>query len=67
MDFSEELKDMRIRRSFTQKKVSELLGIPRRTYESYECGHRVPTNFVQNSIRRALMEYPADGDITTPL
>lgn len=41
--FGKRLRAMRMKRGFTQQKISELLGIALRTYQHYEEGSRSPS------------------------
>lgn len=50
MTFSEEIYKIRIESGLTQKKAAELLGVPLRTYESWERELRVPASYVQSSV-----------------
>ena len=50
MTFAEELYKIRIESGLTQKKAAELLGVPLRTYESWERELRVPASYVQSSV-----------------
>ncbi len=49
-NFTEELRIARTNAKLTQKATAELLGVPLRTYESWETGKRCPTEFTQKSI-----------------
>lgn len=40
----EDLKNARVSSGLTQRKMSELLGIPKRTIEDWETGKRNPKN-----------------------
>ncbi|WP_423839036.1 helix-turn-helix domain-containing protein [Veillonella montpellierensis] len=40
------IKEARLKTGLTIKKVAESLGIPQRTYESWEGGQRKPTDYV---------------------
>ncbi len=42
MNFSENLKEARVSRGFSQKEIADLLGIDRSTYVNYEAGKREP-------------------------
>ena len=43
-DFGMKLKSYRLAREMSQKDFSEFVGIPFRTYQNYEIGHRYPRN-----------------------
>lgn len=44
------IKEMRKKLGFSQKKVSELLGIPVRTLQGWEAGERVPPEYVERLV-----------------
>ena len=40
--FNKRLREMRMKRNFTQQKLSDILGIAIRSYQCYETGTRTP-------------------------
>ena len=42
MTFAEQLREARKQKGLTQRKAAELLSVPLRTYESWECDNRTP-------------------------
>ncbi len=44
------IKEARKAAGLTQQGVSDLLGIPRRTIQDWECGKRVPPEWVERLI-----------------
>ena len=56
MDFREELKKERARLEITQAELSNVLGVPKRTIESWEMGDRRPPDYVQRLILSKLKE-----------
>lgn len=56
MDFREELKRERARLEITQVQLSSVLGVPKRTIESWEAGDRRPPDYVQRLILYKLKE-----------
>lgn len=44
------VKDARIKMRFSQREVCELIGIPRRTLESWESGQRKPPDYVERLV-----------------
>lgn len=40
--FNKRLREMRMKRNFTQQKLSDMLGIAIRSYQCYETGTRTP-------------------------
>lgn len=56
MDFREELKKERTRLEITQAELSNVLGVPKRTIESWEMGDRRPPDYVQRLILSKLKE-----------
>lgn len=56
MDFREELKRERARLEITQAELSNVLGVPKRTIESWEMGDRTPPDYVQRLILSKLKE-----------
>lgn len=56
MDFREELKKERARLEITQAELSDVLGVPKRTIESWEMGDRKPPDYVQRLILYKLKE-----------
>lgn len=48
--FSKELKELRLEKGLTQKSLSELLEVPKRTIESWESGDRKPPEYVKKLI-----------------
>lgn len=56
MDFREELKNERARLEITQAELSRILGVPKRTIESWEMGDRRPPDYVQRLILYKLKE-----------
>ena len=47
MGFSEELKEARAQARLSQQALAELIKVPKRTYESWEMGERVPPMYAQ--------------------
>lgn len=60
MTFSEKLKSARAETGLSQVKASAALGVPRRTYENWEAGSRVPAEYVQESVLKKLEEIRGD-------
>lgn len=44
------LKELRQSANLTQKKAAELLGVPYRTYQDWECGKRCPPQYVMQLV-----------------
>ena len=49
-----EIKAARLKAGLTQKKMSELLGIPKRTIEDWEGGRRKPPAYTKKLILKEL-------------
>lgn len=45
------MKDLREKYGLTQAKLSELTGVPLRSIQNWECGHRNPPDYVLELIR----------------
>ena len=44
------IKEARLQAGLTQKKMSEILGIPTRTIQDWEAGKRTPPDWVKNLV-----------------
>lgn len=54
-DFAKQLKQHRLALEMSQQDFAKFVGIPFRTYQNYECGHRYPKNMeVINKVAVAL-------------
>lgn len=53
-DVPMEIKSIRMEAGLTQQALSDLLGIPKRTIEDWESGHRTPPAYVIELIRYRL-------------
>ena len=56
MTFRAQLKKDRARLEITQAQLSDVLGVPKRTIESWEMGDRKPPDYVQQLILYKLKE-----------
>lgn len=45
--FAEKLLNLRKEKGFTQQQLSDIMKIPKRTLEDWECGRRTPPEYVQ--------------------
>ena len=58
--FSEKLKAFRAKTKLSQRKLAEVLGIPRRTYENWESNINVPAQYMQESILEKIKKISED-------
>lgn len=64
MAFSENLKQLRIQKNFTQSELAKLIGVAQPTFAQYELGIRVPTIIIGVEIAKKLdttVEQLVDG------
>lgn len=59
----QEFLKLRQDRGMTRKQVSEWLGIPQRTIQTWENGERYPAEYVENWYRRAMTESDPMTDV----
>ena len=59
-EFKDELRAVISNSNITQKKASEILGVPLRSVESWVEGKRVPDKFKQQMIIKMLSDYKAE-------
>lgn len=56
------IKEARLKAGFTQKQLSDMLGIPLRTVESWEAGVRKPPSYVEKLIVEKLVNISQEQD-----
>lgn len=49
------IKSARIEANLTQQKVSDIIGIPKRTLEAWESGSRKPPSYVEKLVVEKIM------------
>lgn len=57
-----EIKEARIAAGLTQQKMSDLMGIPKRTIEEWEGGRRTPPPYVERLVIKELKEIKKSPD-----
>lgn len=58
--FKDKLKQARLKTGLSQAKLADALGVPLRTYESWERGLRTPAVYVQTALLQQIEQLNAE-------